>query len=90
MGHKGRIAADIRQQIISRIKNDGVTVAEASREHGVSIKTIYVWLSSKAEAPSHILQINKLKRENEDLKRLLGQALLESERSKKKNPYYAV
>lgn len=88
MANKGRIAAEIKQQIISRIKNDGVTVQVASQEHGVNIKTIYSWLSAPAEAPSHILAINKLKRENEDLKRLLGQALLESERAKKKDTHY--
>ncbi|HEY4521211.1 MAG TPA: transposase [Candidatus Paceibacterota bacterium] len=38
---KHRTAPEVREQIINRIKNDGVSVAEASKEHGVSEATIY-------------------------------------------------
>ena len=78
-----RIASELKEQILSRIKQEGISAAQASREHGIAVTTIYSWLTRKAEIPSNILQINKLKRENEELKRLLGQAILMQERSKK-------
>lgn len=83
MSRYARIAPEIKEQILHRIRTDGIPVADVSREHGVSTVTIYSWLSSSAMIPPNILQINKLKRENEELKRLLGQAMLMNERSKK-------
>jgi len=38
---KHRIAPDVKEQIIGRIKNDGVTVTDAAKEHGISENTIY-------------------------------------------------
>ena len=37
---KHRIAPEVKEQIISRIKNDGVTVAQAAKDHGVSEASI--------------------------------------------------
>jgi len=78
-----RIAPEIKAQILSRIRNDGISAGQAAKEHGVSPKTVYGWLGAGAAAPSNILQMNKLKRENDELKRLLADALLMQERSKK-------
>ncbi len=36
-----RIAPEIKEQIINRIKNDGISVLQASKDHGVSADTIY-------------------------------------------------
>lgn len=90
MANRGRIRSEVREQIVNRIQNDGVTVATAAAEHGIHLKTIYSWLSKKAETGPNILQINKLKRENEELKRLLGEAMLMNERSKKNQSRYAL
>lgn len=38
--NKHRIAPDVKEQIINRIKNEGVTVAEDAKEHGVFENTI--------------------------------------------------
>lgn len=85
-----RIAAEIREQVLTRIQHDGVSAVQAAQEHGIKIQTVYYWLSKKAQQGPNILQINKLKRENEELKRLLGEAMLMSERSKKNQPRYAL
>ena len=85
-----RVPAELKEQILHRIRTEGISAAQAAREHGVSNPTIYSWLSASVEMPANILQMNKLRRENEDLKRLLGQVLLESERSKKNNDRYGV
>lgn len=46
---KHRIAPDVREQIINRIKNDGVTVGQAAKDHGISDQTIYGWIAKKVE-----------------------------------------
>lgn len=84
-----RIASEIREQVLHRVQHDGISVVQASKEHGISHHTIYYWLSKKAEQGPNILQINKLKRENEELQKLLGRAMMEIERSKKNQPRYA-
>lgn len=78
-----RIASEIREQVLARIRHDGVPVTKVAQEHGISTQTVYYWLSKKAEQGPNILQINKLKRENEELQKLLGRAMVEIERSKK-------
>lgn len=85
-----RISSEVKEQVLHRIRTEGVTAAEAAREHGVSLPTVYAWLRRSTTLPSNILQINKLRRENEDLKRLLGEAMLMNERSKKKGNHHAI
>ncbi|HUY62682.1 MAG TPA: transposase [Candidatus Paceibacterota bacterium] len=82
---KHRIAPDVKEQIINRIKNDGVTVAQAATDHGISEASIYGWLGRKAEGVPSILEYAKLKRENDELLRLVGRITLTlSEAQKKK------
>lgn len=84
-----RIATEIREQVLHRIQHDGIPVVQAAKEHGISHHTVYYWLSKKAEHGPNILRINKLKRENEELQKLLGRAIVEIERSKKNQSRYA-
>lgn len=82
---KYRIAPEVKEQIISRIKNDGVAVVEAAKQHGVSEQTVYNWLGRKAQGVPSVLELAKLKRENEELLRLVGKITLTlSETQKKK------
>lgn len=82
---KHQVSHDVKEQIINRIKNDGVTVAEAAKEHGLDPSTIYGWLSSKADGIPSVLEIAKLRRENDELLRLVGLMTLKlSEAQKKK------
>ena len=43
------VAPEIKEQIINRIKNDGVTVVQASKEHGIAEGTIYGWIAKNIE-----------------------------------------
>lgn len=85
MAKKGyRVSSEIKQQIISRIKNDGVSVAEAAQDHGVSAKSIYTWLGNKAKGSVGILAYNKLKKENDQLKQLIGEITLKLSEEQKR------
>jgi len=82
---KHRIAPDVKDQIINRIKNDGVTVIQAAQEHGVSENTIYAWIAKKTDGQPTLGEIIKLKKENAQLFQLLGEITLKlSETQKKK------
>ena len=59
------IPADLKQEILDKIKNDGLVVGKASEEYGVSSKTIYNWLSKSTTAPPTIRELAKLKKENQ-------------------------
>ena len=78
-----RIAPEIKEQIINRIKNDGVSVATAAKDHGVSTVTIYSWLGTTAKGVS-IIEHNRLKKENVLLKALIGELTLKLSTEKKK------
>ncbi len=82
---KHRIAPDVKEQIINRIKNEGATVAQVAKEHGIHETTVYGWLGSKAKGTPSMLEYLKLKRENDELLRLVGKiTLMLSETQKKK------
>jgi transposase-like protein len=77
MAKKGyRISKEIKDQILGRIKNDGISVTEASEDHGVSVQTIYKWLGATAKSSVSLLEYNKIKKENDRLKQLLGEITL--------------
>lgn len=70
--------------VITGIKQDGLTVIEAADKFKVSTKTIYRWLSDLADnGHTSILEMNKLKRENQQLKEIIGMLMLDQEKSKK-------
>lgn len=81
---KHRIAPEVKEQIINRIKNEGVSVATAAKDHGVSEQTIYAWIGAKAEGGPSVMEIAKLRRENDELLKLVGLLTLKLNESQKK------
>lgn len=71
------IAKEIKDQIISRIKNNGETVPKLALEYSVSPKTIYTWLRNKSESSVSFLEYARLKRENKLLLEIVGKLTLE-------------
>ncbi len=79
-----RYSDDIKIQVLDRIKNYGITGNQASREFGVNVKAIYRWLKEETEITGVSWSAhNKLKRENEQLKQIIGHLTLEMNRPKK-------
>ncbi len=74
----------IKAEIITKIRDEGMTVMDASNTYGVHNKTIYGWLKNGVvnSNTSLILQLNRLKKENEQLYNLLGRATVELKRPK--------
>jgi len=81
---KKRIAPDIKDQIINRIKNDGITVLQAATDHGVSENTIYGWIAKKTEGQPSLGENIKLKRQVDQLFALVGEITLKLSEAQKK------
>lgn len=81
---KHRIAPDVKEQIINRIKNDGISVQQAATEHGISVNTIYGWLGAKTEGGPSIMEITKLRRENDELLKFVGILTMKLNETQKK------
>ena len=78
-----RIAKEIKEEILSKVQA-GERVADLAEQYGVSAKSIYGWLrQASGEAVVSVLEYNKLKRENEELKRLIGELTLNMHQQKK-------
>jgi transposase len=81
---KYKVAPEVRQQFIERIKNEGLSVSQAAKDAGVSETTVYGWLGKGAESVPSILELAKLKRENKELLELVGELTLKLSAAQKK------
>lgn len=83
MGTTHFIPKEIKEQILKRIKEEGITVATAAADAGISTKTIYNWMRSKTLSDGSILEISRLKRENKELLEIIGELTHDLKKSKK-------
>lgn len=83
MGTFKFIPKEIKEQILKRIKEEGVTVAQAATDAGISSKTIYNWMRSKTLSDGSVLEISRLKRENRELLEIIGRLTHNLTKSKK-------
>jgi transposase-like protein len=79
-----KISPEIKEQIINRIKNDGIPVIQAAKDHGISEGTIYAWIAKKVEGQPTLAENIKLKRENSQLLQLVGEVTLKLSETQKK------
>lgn len=77
-----RVPDETKREILEKIKN-GATVAQTANQYAISVKTIYGWLANETRPAISVVEYNRLKRENEELKRIVGLITWEMERGKK-------
>ena len=78
-----RIDQELKDRIIEKLKSEGLSVRQASTEFGLSPNTIYGWLGTKTGGDPSALEVAKLRRENNELKQIIGAFTLDTERRKK-------
>lgn len=77
------IPKEIKIEVLAKARA-GERVAVLASQYGISDKSIYGWLhQDTGEDVVSVLKYNKLKRENEELKRLIGEITLEMSLEKK-------
>lgn len=84
-GYK-RIPKEIKDEVLARVKQ-GQKVPQLADEYGISAKSIYNWLSAGVQTEVSTLEYARIKRERDDLLRLVGNLTLEVEKRKKKRGY---
>ena len=74
-----------RDEIVAKIRDEGITVAAAARQYNIGPKAIYSWMRDGVanSSTSLVLEVNRLKKENEQLYNLLGRATVELKKVKK-------
>lgn len=78
------IPNDIREQILARVREGKEKVSVIAEQHGICNRTIYGWLSKGVDGGNRDwLEINRLKKENLQLKQMIGELMLEKKREKK-------
>ena len=77
------ISSDVKQKILSAVRDDGKKVSDLATEYGISTKAIYNWLRSGVSGDTSTLEIAKLQREVNVLYGLLGKLTAEASRPKK-------
>jgi len=83
MGNCKRIPKEIKNEVLSRLKQ-GSKVADLSSEYGISNKTIYNWLTKGVTSKISKLEYSRLKRERDDLLKIVGSLTLKVEKREKK------
>lgn len=77
-----KVPTQTKEEILAKIK-EGAIVSETAEKYGISPKTVYNWLRNQVRPDVSFTEYSRLKRENEELKRIIGLITLELERGKK-------
>jgi len=84
MGKPHRIAPDVKEQILRRLKEDGLPAAQLAEEHGISVHTIYGWLSRGVAGHPTLKEFQQLKKDNAMLLSLVGELTVKLSAAQKK------
>lgn len=79
---KSAIAVEVKQEILEKVKS-GEKVPALGKQYGMSEKTIYYWLRVRAIGTVSLLEHQKLKKESQQLKEIIGILTFKIEKSKK-------
>ena len=71
-----------KQEIITRVKENGEKVPDLAKEYGVWSKTIYNLLRNKVNQPNDALELARVKRERDALLSVVGQLFFEMNKKK--------
>lgn len=80
---KNPVSKEVKEEILAKVKA-GEPAASVAEKYGISPKTIYGWLRWNTVKGVSVLDYAKLKRENQQLKEIIGVLSLEVEKVKKK------
>ncbi len=77
------VSETVKAEVLADIKN-GMKVSESSVKYGVTDKSIYRWMRIQADnTGTSSLEVAKLRRENQELKEIVGLFALQKRRAEK-------
>lgn len=77
-----RVPKEIKDEILKKIKEEGLSVKDLSKQYGIHHQTIYSWLSGNTGQMS-VLEANRLKRDNRLLTTIIGKLNMALSKQKK-------
>jgi transposase-like protein len=80
-----KILRETKEQILKRIKEEGLPVAKVAEEHGISTATIYGWLFKGIKAQPSWKEFSGLQKQNKELLALVGELTIKLSQSQKKS-----
>ena len=86
MGKKvHRTPPEVKADIVRRIKEEGIPVAQAAKDHRIHETTISGWISAGAQGAPSWSEFIKPQKENRELLALVGKITLQLSTTQKKN-----
>jgi len=82
-GH--RISPDVKADIIRRVKEEGISVAQAAKDHGISEATIYNWLGATVKGSPTWADVARLQKQNKELFEVIGELTVKLSGAQKKS-----
>lgn len=77
------IKKEIKDEILLRIKDEGLSVPDASDHYGIRKRTIYGWLAKAGINNPSVQKLRELTNENDRLYAIIGRLTTEINRLKK-------
>lgn len=77
------LTAEQKEEILKRIREKGERVPDLAKEYGCAPKIIYNMLRQGASQPNTLLELSRLKRENEALLAIIGKLVADAKMGKK-------
>lgn len=76
------VKKEVKEEILDKVRNQGMSVPDASTKYGVSTKAIYNWIRNGIGDAS-TLELNRLRKENKQLYLIIGELTAELKTQKK-------
>lgn len=78
-----QIPLEVKADILKRVKEQGISVAQAAKDHGIHEATIYNWLGKGASGSPSWSEFSRLQKLNKELYELVGELTLKLSASQK-------
>ncbi len=80
-----RVPKDVKADILRRVKEEGVSVAEAAKDAGISEAAIYDWLAKGATGAPSWGEFSRLQKQNKELFEVVGELTVKLSQTQKKS-----
>ena len=80
-----RIAPEVKADILRRVKDEGIPVAQAAKDHGIHESTIYNWLGAGVKGMPSWADMAKLQKQNKELLEIVGELTVRLSATQKKS-----
>jgi transposase-like protein len=80
-----RVPQDVKADILRRVKEEGIPVAQAAKDAGISEATIYDWLGKGTKGAPSWAEYARLEKQNQELYEVVGELTVRLSQAQKKN-----